>query len=147
MVLAVRVYWLSPIHLSVLRTKDFGRKLPPVFLCDHGCLRLPEHGSRVANQCLELAKPCNLVGNWNHWNVPYGIRAEEIHEDENAVGGQFHHGFQSDCHVGNGELRARELPVLDSDRCGFGAPLLEKKTLFRLRTFCGLHHFGHVGVF
>lgn len=47
----------------------------------------------MADQCLELAKPCHLAGNWNHWNVPYSIRTEEIHEDQNAVRRQFYHGF------------------------------------------------------
>lgn len=104
--LAVRFYWFSTVHLSVLRTKDPGRKLPSILLCVNGRLRLSDHGERMADQCLELAKPHHLVGNWNHWNVPDSIRAEEIHEDKNALGRQFHHGFQSDSHLGNGELRA-----------------------------------------
>lgn len=84
--LAVRVYRLGTVHLSVLRTKDSGRKLPSILLCFDGRLRLFDNGKRMADQCLELAKPRHLARNWNHWNVPYGIHAEEIHEDQYAVG-------------------------------------------------------------
>lgn len=84
--LAVRVYRFGTVHLSVLCTKDSGRKLPTVLLCDDGDLRLSDHGKRMADQRLELAKSRYFADDRNHWDVPYSIRAEEIHQNQTGVG-------------------------------------------------------------